>query len=134
MHRDGAFAEFIAVPARALHRLPAGVSFRAAAFLEPVAASLAVFNTPIQSHERGLIFGENRIARLTQNVLEAHAYFNTAIRGANDSALVESDAFDFAIDTLGTTEALRAIVEAVRPGGTIILKSRPYKPVEFIPE
>ena len=38
--RDGAFAEHVAVPSRALVRLPDGITFERAAFAEPLAVAL----------------------------------------------------------------------------------------------
>lgn len=38
--RDGAFAEYVTVPQRILHRLPDALSFEAAAFAEPVGVAL----------------------------------------------------------------------------------------------
>ena len=40
IHVDGAFAEFVRVPAQALRRIPAGMSFEAAAVTEPLACAL----------------------------------------------------------------------------------------------
>ena len=45
--RDGAFAEFVAVPARILYRLPEGLGFEQAAMVEAVSvAAHAVARTP----------------------------------------------------------------------------------------
>src|SRR4051812_41399185 len=38
--RDGAFAEFVAVPARFVYPIPSGISFQTAAYAEPVTAAL----------------------------------------------------------------------------------------------
>jgi L-iditol 2-dehydrogenase len=38
--RDGAFAEYVTIPQRILHRLPEGLSFEEAAFAEPVGVAL----------------------------------------------------------------------------------------------
>src|SRR6478735_1121937 len=46
--RSGAFAEFVSVPARIIHRLPANLSFEQAALLEAVAVALhAVSLAPV---------------------------------------------------------------------------------------
>ena len=57
--RDGAFAERVAVPARILHRLPAGVSMVEAALAEPLAVALhAVSRAPVAGAESVLVVGD----------------------------------------------------------------------------
>lgn len=41
-HRPGAFAEMVAAPARAVHRLPAGMSLRLGAMIEPFAVGIRI--------------------------------------------------------------------------------------------
>jgi threonine dehydrogenase-like Zn-dependent dehydrogenase len=120
--RDGAFAEFVAVPESAVHALPAAVPDLAGAYAEPVAASLAVLKTGIRPDERGLVYGSNRIARLTGRVLRARGF---ALVTAGPGPLPENG-FDFIVETCPTPEAFDEMIRAVRPGGRIVLKSRPH--------
>jgi L-iditol 2-dehydrogenase len=129
--RDGAFAERVAVPARAVSRIPDTMDWRLAAYLEPVAASLAVLNAPIRPGSRGLIFGDNRIAMLTERVLVAAGFGHVPICETEDGAELEADAYDFVIETYATDETMAHIVRALRPGGTLVLKSRAWKQVGF---
>src|SRR5262249_3486123 len=71
---DGAFAEFVVVPARCAFVLPGSVAWPAAAYAEPVAAALAVFNAGIQPGQRGLVLGRNRFAVLLERLLRAHGF------------------------------------------------------------
>jgi threonine dehydrogenase-like Zn-dependent dehydrogenase len=130
VHRNGAFAEYIGVPAAAVHKLPESVSFKQGAYTEPVAASLAVLKAGITVQERGLIYGDNRISRLTHKILEAYGFTDVAIFDASQGTL-PSDTYDFIIETLATTETLEEIVRAIRPRGKIILKSRQHRPVSL---
>ena len=127
VHRDGAFAELLAVPAAAVLALPDSMSLQRGAYVEPIAASLAVLRAPIARHERGVVYGDNRIAELTRRVLVAHGFERIVV--ASETTALEESSFDFAIETVPTTTALRALVAAVRPGGKIVLKSRPFDPV-----
>jgi L-iditol 2-dehydrogenase len=120
---DGAFAEWITVPAGAVYRVPDALSSRHVAYVEPVAAALAVLRAPFPRDGSGLVLGKNRIAELTMRALSAHGVARFAQAGADDP--LEDDAFDWAIETVATRETLAAILRAVRPGGVIILKSRP---------
>lgn len=122
--RDGAFAEELVVPGRALHRAR-GLSMRHAAYAEPMAASMAVLGIGLPANGRGRILGGGRIATLTRRVL-AQAGFSDV------GALDEGDAdLDFVIETRATAETLTRAIAALRPGGTLVLKSRPYAPVPF---
>ena len=131
VHRDGAFAEFITVPATAVYPLPATVSCQQGAFTEPVAASLAVLKAGIKVHDKGLIYGDNRISRLTHMILQAYGFVDVTICEAG-CAVLPADTYDFIIETCATTETLAEILQAVRPRGTIILKSRQYQPVSLV--
>ncbi|HYW09645.1 MAG TPA: hypothetical protein VE913_21965, partial [Longimicrobium sp.] len=129
--RDGAFAERIAVPARAVHRIPDTMDWRVAAYLEPIAASMAVLNAPIRPNTRGLIFGDNRIGLLTQRVLQAAGYGLVPICETAQGGELQPDAYDYVIETYATDETMAHIVRALRPGGVLVLKSRAWKTVAF---
>ncbi|MGH7187229.1 MAG: alcohol dehydrogenase catalytic domain-containing protein, partial [Pseudomonadota bacterium] len=77
--RDGAFAEFVTVPAHSVFRLPDSMSFMAGAYMEPVAASMAVLNADIHPRQKGLIYGDNRISRLTERVLLAKGFADVTV-------------------------------------------------------
>ena len=120
--RHGAFADQLVVPGSAVHRVPAGLSLRTAATSEPVAAALAVLHAGIAPGERGLVHGSGRIAQLVHRILVAHGFERVDLGPAEGAPPV--DAYDFAVETGGGTAALRALVDAVRPGGRIVIRSR----------
>jgi threonine dehydrogenase-like Zn-dependent dehydrogenase len=123
--RDGAFAEFVVVPARCVYRIPGSVSMTVGAYAEPVAAALAVLNAGIRADQVGLIYGNNRFARLVERILRAHGFERVAICDPEaPGERPEPHAYDFIIETYATAEALAEIVRAARPRGTIVLKSR----------
>ncbi|WP_208472143.1 zinc-dependent alcohol dehydrogenase [Actinoplanes flavus] len=123
--RHGAFAEYVAVPADVVHHLPDHLSFREGAYAEPVCAAMAVRKTAVHPQERGLLYGDNRIAELTKRILHS-AGFDIVDTYAEDSATpLETDAYDYVIETRPTGPAFDEMIRAVRPGGRIILKSRP---------
>ena len=123
VHRDGAFAEAVAVPASAVHPLPDGLPFEVGAYAEPVAAALAVPRAGLRPRDAGWVFGDGRIARLVERVLVAQG-FRDVRRGAGP---LPDDSVDFAVET--DPAGLPAVLRAVRPGGRVILKSRPAAPV-----
>ena len=129
MDHDGAFAEFVTVPAHSVFKLPDSVSFMTGAYMEPVAASMAVLNADIHPEQKGLIYGDNRISRLTERVLLAKGFKDVSFCG--EDANHPDNTFDFIIETLATTETLRNMVRMLKPGGLIVFKSRQHLPVEL---
>ena len=126
---DGAFGEFVVVPAHSVFRLPDSMSFMAGAYMEPVAASMAVLNADIHPGQKGLIYGDNRISRLTERVLLAKGFTNVTVCG--EECNLPDNSFDFIVETLATTETLKNMVRMLKPGGLIVLKSRQHLPVEL---
>jgi L-iditol 2-dehydrogenase len=69
---DGAFAEYIAVPARILYRLPAGLSFEQASFTEPLSvATHAVNRTPKSPDDTAVVVGAGMVGLLVVQALRA---------------------------------------------------------------
>ena len=63
---DGGMAEAVALPARALHRLPEGVSMRQGALAEPLAVALhGVRRSALRPGDRALLIGAGPIGLLT---------------------------------------------------------------------
>lgn len=127
VNRHGAFAEYIAVPAHVVHHLPQSLSFREGAYAEPVCASLAVLKASIQPGERGLIYGDSRITELTRRVLSTAGFpaVETRRMGLSLPLEMEMDAYDFVVETQPIARAFDEMIRVLRPGGRIILKSRP---------
>ncbi len=111
VERDGGFAETLLVPERGLVPIPPGLDWRRAAFVEPVAACLAVARAPLSGRVR--VVGEGRIAELTRRILRA--------LGHDDADGVA----DVVVETGGTDASLAEALRGVRDGGMVVLKSRP---------
>lgn len=131
LHRDGAFCETLVLPRSALHPLPERLSWCERAFVEPVAACLGVLNAPLPREGRGAILGEDRIARLTQRVMAAEGFRHVAVAAPDDAEALPERGLDFAVETTGTEEGLERVMRALRPGGVLVLKSRPPAPVRI---
>jgi L-iditol 2-dehydrogenase len=122
--RDGAFAERVCVPRSALVALPRELPLELGAYVEPVAATLAIEKTGIRPDQRGLVWGQGRIAELLLLVLRALGFEHIEREPARN-------AFDFAIETGLDAEGFDCVIEALVPGGTLVLKSRTLTPVAF---
>jgi L-iditol 2-dehydrogenase len=124
---DGVFADQAILPDRALFEVPASLPLPRAAYTEPMAAAMAVLKAPISPDQPGLLLGKNRIAELTLRVLRARGF--ERVRHEEVDAPLPADHFAFAIETVATSATILAMMRAVRPGGCVVLKSRPPEPV-----
>ena len=102
--RHGAFAEFVSVPARVLHRLPDGLEWAKAAMAEPVSIAMhAVSRVRVTPDTTVVVVGSGMIGLLVIQVLR-HAGVRRVI------------AIDLADDRLEIARALGA-TETVKSGG-----------------
>jgi threonine dehydrogenase-like Zn-dependent dehydrogenase len=121
--RDGAFAEEVVVPEASAFPVPRDLPLRRAAYVEPIAAALAVTRAPIRANQRGIVVGSGRIADLTRRVLRD--------RGHALDAVPDRASLDFVVETSGTDQALAGALDLLAPGGVLVLKSRPPRPLAF---
>jgi len=145
--RAGAFAEYVAVPARIVHRLPESISFPEAAMLEAVAVALhAVSLGGALVGSTTLVIGAGTIGLLVlqalrvagaQRVLVADidaTRLNLAKElGATETLDAKADLVsrvmnstgssgaDVAVEAVGRTETVQCAIDSVRKGGTVIL-------------
>jgi threonine dehydrogenase-like Zn-dependent dehydrogenase len=138
--RDGAFAEYVSLPATNLHELPASLDDETAVFVEPLAAACRVVEqATIEPGTRAAVVGAGRLGLLVAQVLREHGAHVTAIvrREASrslaaalglESAVVDSAAsfarrYDIAVDTTGKPSGFAVASGLVRPRGTVVVKS-----------
>lgn len=121
---DGAFAEELVVPSACVHAVPSDWPLRRAAYVEPIAASMAVLTAPITREQRGAIAGEGRIAMLTLRILQKRGFDVRRVAAGEQDCT-----FDYAIETGGAS--LADALSLVRPRGVVVLKSRPPSPVSL---
>jgi L-iditol 2-dehydrogenase len=83
--RYGAFAEYVAVPAHILYRLPDTISFEQAAMVEAVSVAVhAVARTPVKLGDSAVVFGGGMIGLLCLQALK--------VAGCGFTAVVDLDA------------------------------------------
>jgi L-iditol 2-dehydrogenase len=133
--RQGAFAEYVAVPARILYRLPDGMPYAHAAMVEPVSVAVhGVDRARVKSGDRVAVIGAGMIGLLVVQVLKATGAWVTAIDvdpakretartlGADevgtDCAGMELDA---AVEAVGITPTVDMAIRSVRKGGHVSL-------------
>jgi L-iditol 2-dehydrogenase len=126
---DGAFADFISIPASLAYKIPDSMSFESAAYVEPVAAALAVLSAPILKKHRGLIVGYNRMSTLVQRILSMNGFDSICVASEQELPTLCSNGqdFDYLVETNLTTELLPKMLQLIKRGGALILKSRSYE-------
>ena len=134
----GAFAEFLCLPLANLHRVPASVPDEAAVFAEPLAAALEIpRQVAIGPDQRVLVVGAGRLGQLIARMLRLSGCALAVVaRHARQRALLEAagiawiaeDAvpergLDIVVEATGSPGGFALARRAVRPRGTIVLKS-----------
>lgn len=138
LHADGAFAEYVAVPTANLHRVPDDISDEEAVFAEPLAAAYEILaQVAIAPTDSVLVLGDGKLGLLCAQVMQTTgASVHVVGRHPRKLALVQQlgiqtqgaqDAlphlFDVVIEATGSDQGLQRAIEAVRPRGTLVLKS-----------
>lgn len=120
--RYGAFAEYVAVPAHILYRLPDDLSFERAAMVEPVSVAVhAVERTPVTLGASAVVFGGGMIGLLCLQALKAAGCGFTAVVDLDSRKLetAKSLGADLCINP-NDTDAPQAIREATSGRGADI--------------
>jgi L-iditol 2-dehydrogenase len=143
--RDGAFAEYVAVPARILYRLPDGLSFEPAALLETLSVAVhAVRRTGVSAGDTAVVVGTGMVGLLVVQVLRAYGCERVvgvdldagrlALAEQFGAGTVSGDAgavaaavrertggvgADVAIEVVGVAAAVQTAVASVRKGGRV---------------
>ncbi len=128
---DGGFAEFVRVPVSSLVPVALGIDLRAVAYVEPIAATLAILGSGIRPHECGLVVGHGRIAALAAEILLVHGFASVVHVDPSEGPELASGAFDFAVENGVDAEGMALIIGALRRGGRVVLKSRRLVPLEI---
>lgn len=129
---DGAFSQFVAVPASHVYSIDNQLSDKLNTFAEPVAAAMSVLQAPIEPEQMIWVYGEGRIASLCAFVLLQNGYKHlvqglTAPEAPVDTLVLvqqPTEAFDKDI-AAGWLKNLKA-------AGLIVLKTRTPDPL-FVP-
>ena len=156
--RNGAFAEFIAVPQHILYRIPDSVTFEQAAMVEAAAVALHAVNmSGIKTGDNCVVTGAGMIGIFVIKLLEIAgageviAIDNNATRlisaqrsGARNTfdpsdvnleekikALTKSHGADISFEAAGKSETVNISIDVVRKGGTVVLIGNTAKFIEF---
>jgi len=145
--RAGAFAEYVVVPARIVHRLPDQLSFTEAAMLEATAVALHAVNvTQMPPDITALVIGAGMIGLLILQGLRATGCSRVFVADIDDSRLkmatelgatavlssksdlvaqvaklTNGTGVDVVLEAVGRNETIGSAIDCVRKGGTVTL-------------
>ncbi len=136
--RHGVFAEYTTLPLRNLHRVPDTVPDEKAVFTELLAAALQI---PQQIHihpaDQVLLIGAGRFGQLIARVLQLHGTdLRVLVRHPEQRKLLTAQGirvieegeiqtwrWDVVVDATGSASGFALARRAVRPRGTLVMKS-----------
>jgi L-iditol 2-dehydrogenase len=155
--RDGAFAQFVAVPCHILYRLPDNVTFEQAAMVEPVAVALHAINlSGVKINDTAVVFGSGMIGLFIIQLLKqtgcnviavdmlqekldmakkagAGVSLNTLTDDVTGEIrkLTQNRGADVAYEAVGITPTIKSAIESLRKGATLVLVGNLSPEVEF---
>lgn len=136
--KNGVFAEYLTLPVRNLHLVPDEIPDEMAVFCEPLAAALEI-QSQIQIHpeDRVLVIGAGRLGQLIARALALTGCdLHVLVRRDNHRNLLEltgakflteeslpQGIMDLVVEATGSPPGFELARQAVRPRGTIVMKS-----------
>ena len=138
MGRDGAFADYLALPIANLYPLPEKISNEQAVFIEPLAAACEIPQlVTIKPTDHVIVIGDGKLGLLCTQVLalsgchitllgrhcENHAWLTPKGIAVTSEIQDIPPGADVVVEATGSPEGLAMATKLVRPRGTIVLKS-----------
>ena len=148
VNRAGCFAEYVALPLRNLHRVPAAVSDEAAVFVEPLAAAAEILEQlRVAPGTTVAVLGDGRLGLLVAQVLKNAAAqvilvgkhewkldlarswgVRCMVEGKND---LRAASVPVVVEATGSPQGLAEAFRLVEPRGTVVMKSTFHDPAPF---
>ncbi|MEI6050589.1 MAG: galactitol-1-phosphate 5-dehydrogenase [Bacteroidota bacterium] len=156
--RDGAFAEYIAIPQHILYKVPENVTFEQAAMVEAVAVALHAINiSGIKTGDKCVVVGAGTIGIFIIKLLKIsgaskiitidinqkrlqqaekagadHTYFSTEENLAEKLfAVTANRGADISFEALGKSESVNIAIDILRKGGKTVLVGNISPKVDF---
>ena len=138
LRADGSFAEYLAIPVANLHPVPDSLTDEAAVFTEPLAAAFEITEqVHLQPTNEVLVLGDGKLGLLCAQVLQQTGARVQVVGkhpeklrflqklGLRTTLLTDWQPApaDVVVEATGSTTGLALAMTAVRPRGTLVLKS-----------
>lgn len=155
--RDGAFAQYVAIPHHILHRIPVNVTYEQAALVEPVAVALHAVNlSGIKLSDTAVVFGAGMIGLFIIQILKQagcnviavdilqeklsmakKAGADVILNSQTDDLtgeirkLTHNRGADVAFEAVGISATINSAIGSLRKGATLILVGNLSPSIEF---
>jgi L-iditol 2-dehydrogenase len=156
--RDGAFADYIAIPQHILYKMPENVSFEQAAMAEAVAVALHSINIAgIRTGEKCVVVGAGMIGIFIIKLLKISGAslviaidvdagrLEQAVRSGADKTFMSSDTdieqkindltsgrgADVSFEAAGKNDSVNMAIDIIRKGGRVVLVGNTSPKIEF---
>src|ERR1044071_6781664 len=148
--RDGAFAEYLRLPAANLIPVPDEVPDERAVFTEPLAAACGILErVAVELETRVAVVGDGKLGLLCAQTLKALTGAGVTLVGRHESKLniargrgvrvLKADelpasyerAFDVTVEASGSPAGFETALRLLRPRGTLVLKSTYHGTLEI---
>ncbi|MCR4806836.1 MAG: zinc-binding dehydrogenase, partial [Lachnospiraceae bacterium] len=153
---DGAFAEYVSVPVSSLTELPDGVSYEAAAMLEPMAVAVHAIRQAVDLKEtdrdkRIAVYGLGTIGLFVLMFLKGEGFDNIIVIGNKEEQkkracglfddegsyydgrdpdvsdkIRAAGGADIVFECVGRNETLEGALKIIRPSGSLVTIGNPY--------
>jgi threonine dehydrogenase-like Zn-dependent dehydrogenase len=138
VNRDGTFAEYTTLPLSNLHPVPASVPDEMAVFTEPLAAALEIQQQiQVKPIDRVLLVGAGRLGQLIAQtlaltgcdlrVVARHKHQQELLKKRQIRIISEEEIqprrWDIVVEASGSPGGFSVARRAIRPRGTLVLKS-----------
>ena len=148
VNRPGCFAEYVTLPLRNLHRVPAAIPDEAAVFVEPLAAAAEILaQTRLEPGTTVVVLGDGRLGLLVAQVLKnagaqvilvgKHGWKLELARPWGVRVVTESkrelqaSSVPMVVEATGSPHGLEEALRLVEPSGTVVMKSTFHDPARF---
>ncbi len=144
--RNGAFAEYLALPEKNLHHVPDPISDEDAVFIEPLSAAYRIVEQVPVRGQNVLVLGDGKLGLLVAQTLEImkadvtlcgrHAKKLAVMDGTNVCAIRENELkpgkqYAVVVDATGRPEGVAKALSLTRARGSLALKSTVAHPAKL---
>jgi len=146
LNKDGAFAEYVTLPVRNLHKIPKTIPDEEAIFIEPLAAAYEILEqVAISSTDKICVLGDGKLGLLVAQVIANTGGELTTIGRHREKLSILDEIgiktglsqefkyrdFDIVIDCTGSSSGMRMALQIVKPRGKIVLKTTMAKKIQI---
>ena len=136
--RDGAFAEYLALPEKNLHGVPDSIGDDEAVFVEPLSAAYRIMEQIAVRGANALVLGDGKLGLLIAQAMDI-MYANVTLCGRHprklaildgtkvnavmENELAPGKLYDIVVEATGRPDGVAKALSHTKPRGNLVLKS-----------